>query len=308
MPVSPIEHLTGIVPVEAGVGTSAVAMPASDWFSSGAGFYLGGVLALLADAPLGAAIITGLPQGTALTTQELTLHFLRPAGPDSRRLTARGQIIHGGRAIGLSEVNIQDAEGRLLAYGSSRCVTLRVPVPDSAPARPAEQIPPTWVPPIERPVQGALTPADDFASRSGRELLDGWTDGSLPLPPVCHLFGMHPQGGADGVAMADMPASGWLMNPAGTVYGGALAMMADAAISFAATTILPVGHSFTTLDLKVNFLRPVRPDGQTLTAEGRIIHAGKRMLVASGEVLDAQGRQVVVATGSQMLVPAHVGS
>lgn len=105
-----------------------------------------------------------------------------------------------------------------------------------------------------------------------------------------------------------MPASGWLMNPAGTVCGGALAMLVDAMIAFAATTILPVGHGLTTLDLKVNFLRPVTPDGQTLTAQGRIIHAGKRMLIANGEVLDAQGRQVVVATGSQMLVPTPFSS
>jgi uncharacterized protein (TIGR00369 family) len=100
-----------------------------------------------------------------------------------------------------------------------------------------------------------------------------------------------------------MPASGWLTNPAGIVYGGALAMLVDFVMAFAVTTTWPLGGSSQTLDLRVSFLRPVRPDGQMLSGTGRVIHAGKTMMVASGEVLDAQGRQVVVATGTHMLTP-----
>ena len=163
MPVSPIQHLTGIVPVETGVGTMTFAMPAGPSFMGPTGDYLGGIYACLADAPLACAIISGLPEGLALTTQELSLHFLRNAGPESERLIARGHIIHGGRAIGLSEVHVLDAQGRLLAYGSSRCVTLKAPVPPPAGAATPAPAPPAesdrWVPPFERPAQGAVAPS-----------------------------------------------------------------------------------------------------------------------------------------------------
>jgi uncharacterized protein (TIGR00369 family) len=103
---------------------------------------------------------------------------------------------------------------------------------------------------------------------------------------------MRVRGAADGIAEAQMPASGWLMNPGGTVYVGALAMLADFAIAFAVYTTVPARHSFRSLDLKVNFLRAVRPDGRDLNARGWVVHAGSKMTVASGEVLDADGRQV----------------
>lgn len=304
MPPTPIELLTGIVPVEAGVGTMTLAMPASEWIMAGSRFYLGGSLALLADAALGCAIITGLPQGVALTTQELSMHFLRVASPDSRRLTARGHIIHGGRFIGLSEVHIHDADGRLIAYGSSRCVMVDVPLPAAVPRLAGREPDPAgWLPPTQRELKGAVTTREALAAMSGQELVEGWSDGTLPLPPIGHLFGMRPTGGKHGVATAEMPASGWLTNAAGTVYGGALALLADFALTFAATSSLAPGTSFRTLDLKVNYLRPVRPDGRLMTAQGRVIHSGKRLIVADSEVLDADGRQVVVATGTQMLSP-----
>jgi uncharacterized protein (TIGR00369 family) len=303
LPVPPIQHLTGITPVEVGVGTATFSMPASEWYLGGHGAFLGGTLALLADAPLACAIISGLPQGVALTTQELSLHFLRGAGTASEKLIARGHIIHGGRSIGLSEVHIHDAFGRLLAYGSSRCVTLQVPRQVShPPIAAASPLPEGWVAPLQRPLQGAVTPSGSLAGRDGLQLMQGWADGSLPMAPLGRLFGLRFSECDRGSASVEMPASPWLANAAGTVYGGALSVLADIGLDCAAVSILSVGMSFRTLDLKINFLRPVRPDGRMLTARSRVFHSGKQMIVTNGDVVDADGKQVVVATGTRMLV------
>ena len=71
----------------------------------------------------------------------------------------------------------------------------------------------------------------------------------------------------------------------------------------AVQTLLPPGASYATLDLKVNFLRPVSPDGTDLTATGQVIHRGKTLAIASSEVFDAEGRKVAMATGSTRVLP-----
>src|SRR5947208_14189924 len=107
-------------------------MPASAWWQTPAGAFSAGTMAFLADAPLGAAISTALPPGKVLTTSELTMSFLRPASPQSDRLVARGTLIQAGRSLGLSEVTVEDARGRMLAHGTTRCFLFQpvTPVPD----------------------------------------------------------------------------------------------------------------------------------------------------------------------------------
>jgi uncharacterized protein (TIGR00369 family) len=55
------------------------------------------------------------------------------------------------------------------------------------------------------------------------------------------------------------------------------------------------------MDLKVNYLRPVVPDGRDLRAHGRVRHIGRTIAVAESEVTNADGKTVVLATGSAML-------
>ena len=60
-----------------------------------------------------------------------------------------------------------------------------------------------------------------------------------------------------------------------------------------------------TIDLKVNFVRPVAPDGRELHAHGRIRHAGRTIAIAEADVRNADGKVVAVATGSAMLLAAR---
>ena len=104
-----------------------------------------------------------------------------------------------------------------------------------------------------------------------------------------------------------MPASLWFCTGFGTFYGGVVTAFADTAINTAVTTTLPPGTSFGTLDLKVNFLRPVTPDSRELVARATVEQRGRTIAVTTCRVDDADGKRVAMATGSAMVSPAGPG-
>ena len=83
----------------------------------------GGVLCDLADAAMGMAFMTTLDQDQTFTTLELKINFLRPVW--SSRLRAEGRVVSRGGTIGLTECNVTDENGKLVARASSTCMVLR---------------------------------------------------------------------------------------------------------------------------------------------------------------------------------------
>lgn len=305
MPAPPIYHLTGLAPIEAGPGTATFSMPASPWFATPAGVFNAGVMAWAADAPLGSAIATALPPGRILVTSDLSMNFLRPASPSSERLVARARLIHAGNSLGLSEVMVEDGRGRLLGHGTSRCFLFDFfsPAPD-----PPEEL--TFTPPefptpdpYLLPASGELLTQDVWDRLSGLEMMRAFIRDELPRPPIYYLLGGRYTRADEGVATFVIPMTGWLASPARTVYGGALALVADLAISGAVQTTVPPRTAWSPLDLKVNFLRPVFPDGRELTAHGTVIHRGRTLAVVTAEVMNADGKKVVAAHGSAVILP-----
>ncbi len=304
----PIHHLTGLVPVDAGPGTSTWTMPASPWWQSAAGIFPGGALAVVADAALGGAIYNTLPKGMVLATSELSMNFLRPATPASRQLVARGSLIHAGSRQGLSEARIEDADSRLLAHATSRCVLRRLPFdpPDPPDSLPAPEEPQYETPdPYLRPPEGEVLTQEDWDQNSGLDLVTMWLKGERAAPPHCQLAGWRLLGAEEGTATWSMPASQWFCTGFGTFYGGIIALFLDGGINTAVTTTLPPAASFGTLDLKVNFLRPVTADGRDLVAEATVVHRGRTIAVTTAEVEDADGKRVAMATSSAMILPDH---
>jgi uncharacterized protein (TIGR00369 family) len=85
------------------------------------------------------------------------------------------------------------------------------------------------------------------------------------------------------------------------VQGGFTAMIADAALACAIQTHMDRGDSFVPVDVKVNYLRPVIPDGRPLTAVGTVTHRGRSLAIAHATVTNADGKPVAVATGSAVI-------
>jgi uncharacterized protein (TIGR00369 family) len=296
----PIAHLTGLRPTDAGLSHSTFAMPVTRWLLDATGLVTPGAAGFVSDAPLGSALRTTLPAGVACTTSELSISYLRPAGLDAERLVARSDVVKAGQTTGFTEAQILDGSGRLLAHATSRLVLIRVPVPEEPePLPPAREYegPDPW----QREAPGGFADPALLASLSGREVFEGWLRRELPAPPLHYLTGVEPEGiDTDSVSWA-MPASPWLGSPGPFLYGGALAFLADAALSSAVMPQLPAGTGFRPIDLRMRFIRPVVPGSGTLTAEARVAHLGRGLAVTQGRIIGAEGKPVVLAESSLLL-------
>ncbi|HRO59250.1 MAG TPA: PaaI family thioesterase [Burkholderiaceae bacterium] len=92
-------------------------------------------------------------------------------------------------------------------------------------------------------------------------------------------------------------------NPLGAVHGGLVCTLLDSALGCAAHTTLPAGTGYTSIEIKINYLRPVTADSGPLTCMGRVTKEGRRVSFAEGEVRDKTGRSVATASGSLLIFP-----
>ena len=96
-------------------------------------------------------------------------------------------------------------------------------------------------------------------------------------------------------------------NPLGTVHGGFAATLLDSALACAIFTTMTRGHAWTTLELKINFVRPMSEETGLVRAEGRVIHPGRRAATAEGTLKDRSGKLYAHATTTCMIFPADSG-
>jgi uncharacterized protein (TIGR00369 family) len=118
-------------------------------------------------------------------------------------------------------------------------------------------------------------------------------------PPVSELIGFKLSESGEGRAVVLLEASEKHFNPMGTIHGGVLCDIADAAMGIAFASTLACGESFTTIELKINFLRPVRI--AKLRAEGRVVQRGRTVGYVECEITDENGK-LVAKSNSTCLV------
>jgi len=115
--------------------------------------------------------------------------------------------------------------------------------------------------------------------------------------PVSELIGFRLTSVEPGKAVFELDAGPQHANPMGTLHGGVLCDVADAAMGIAYASTLGEGETFTTLELKINFLRPFRTG--RLTATGRMVKAGRTIGLAECDVTDTEGRLIARAIGNR---------
>ena len=120
--------------------------------------------------------------------------------------------------------------------------------------------------------------------------------GEQPPPPIAQLIGFTLKEIEPGRAVFQLSADERHHNPMGTLHGGVYCDLADAAMGYAYAATLAEGESFTTVELKINFLRAVRR--ATLTAEAKVVKAGATLGFVECEVKDEQGRLVAKAAST----------
>lgn len=125
-----------------------------------------------------------------------------------------------------------------------------------------------------------------------RELIAGR---SFPMPLAEHL-GFHVVEAELGVVTVELAPKGVHQNIAGTVHGGVLSVIADSAMGLAFGTTIEVGRSFTTVEQKINFLRPVFD--KTVRARGEVIQRGRTLGFMECRISDSDGKLVAFATST----------
>ena len=114
--------------------------------------------------------------------------------------------------------------------------------------------------------------------------------------PVMRLIGFQAKEIADGRATVTLAAGPQHANPMGTLHGGILCDIADAAMGMAFASTLAPEETFTTVELKINFFRPVWQ--AQLTAEGRVVRRGRSIGYVECDVTDESGRLVAKAAST----------
>jgi uncharacterized protein (TIGR00369 family) len=122
--------------------------------------------------------------------------------------------------------------------------------------------------------------------------------GDAPPPAVATLIGFTLTSVDPGRAVVELDAGPRHANPMGTIHGGVLCDIADAAMGIAYAAGLDDGETFTTIELKINFLKPVRTG--KLVATGRVVKAGRTLGLVECDVVDDKDRLVARATSTCM--------
>ncbi|NMO00724.1 PaaI family thioesterase [Gordonia sp. TBRC 11910] len=140
------------------------------------------------------------------------------------------------------------------------------------------------------------TPLDP-RSASGLELMQAWAaNPGLDRPSIGRLLGMRPVAIGEGTVTFTVTPKPDFANPLGSVHGGICATLLDSVMGCAVHTTLPAGVRYTTLELKVNYIRSVALDADDLTAVGTVIHSGRSTATADGKVFAADGKLVAHGT------------
>jgi uncharacterized protein (TIGR00369 family) len=149
-----------------------------------------------------------------------------------------------------------------------------------------------------------VVPMDVIMARSGLEFLNDMVEGKLPQPPMCATLGFYLAEVAQGYAVFEGLPEFRHYNPIGTVHGGFTATLLDSALGCAIFSTMAKGEAWTTLELKLNLVRPITKDTGLLRAEGRIIHRGRTVATSEGAVKDRAGKLYAHASTTCMIFPA----
>src|SRR5262249_32879583 len=132
--------------------------------------------------------------------------------------------------------------------------------------------------------------AEAARTASGKEMLQAIVDGTLPAPPIAELIGFRPIEIGDGRGVFTLVPAEYHYNRVGRVHGGVAATLLDTVMGCAIHTILPTGTGYTTLELKINYVRPLTIQTGEVRAEGTVIYGGGQIATAGGKITDANGK------------------
>ena len=135
---------------------------------------------------------------------------------------------------------------------------------------------------------------------AGLDYLQAMADGSLPQPPIGGLMEFGIVEAENGRVVFTCRPDESAYNPIGAIHGGLICTLLDSVTGCAVHSTLPAGKGYTTIEIKVNYLKAVRLTSGVLTATGTVVKSGSRVGFSEGVVTDESG--AIVATASSTLL------
>jgi uncharacterized protein (TIGR00369 family) len=136
---------------------------------------------------------------------------------------------------------------------------------------------------------------------AGVDYLRAMADGELPAPPIAGLMRFEITSADPGRVVFTCEPDESAYNPIGAVHGGVVCTLLDSVTGCAIHSTLPAGKGYTSVEIKVNYLKAVRLGSGVLTATGTVVKAGSRVGFAEGVVTDAGGAVVATATSTLLV-------
>jgi uncharacterized protein (TIGR00369 family) len=149
-----------------------------------------------------------------------------------------------------------------------------------------------------------LVKRESLLDESGLEFIQGMIAGRHPHPPICEIMDFHFVAVEPGYVRLEALPELRHYNPIGTVHDGFAATILDTASGAAIFSALGKGDRWTTLELKLNFVRAMTHETGPVVAEGSVIHGGRTVATAEGHLKDSSGRLYAHATTTCMIFPA----
>ena len=154
---------------------------------------------------------------------------------------------------------------------------------------------------------GTISP-DQLQSLSGLEALSAMVAGELPVPPIGGLMGFRLVEIEKGRAVFEGTPGPSLLNPLGAVHGGYALTLIDSACGCAVHSELDAGVGYTTVETKVNFTRPIDPNGGAIRCEGRVLSRGRQIATAEAYLRSAEGKLLAHGTSTLIILAPRTSS
>ncbi|TMA24753.1 MAG: PaaI family thioesterase [Deltaproteobacteria bacterium] len=136
---------------------------------------------------------------------------------------------------------------------------------------------------------------------SGAAFLRAIAERKLPPPPIANLMGFDIEEVGEGRVVFAVEPQEYHYNPIGMVHGGLAATLLDSAMGCAVHSLLPEGRGYTTLEIKVNYVRALKHDTGRVRAIGKVIHLGGKVATAEGSLIDSAGKLYAHGTTTCLL-------
>jgi uncharacterized protein (TIGR00369 family) len=168
-----------------------------------------------------------------------------------------------------------------------------------------DEAPPEWGQPRTKTITwfDPLITAQRLFEMTGRQAVQAIADGVVAPPPIATHFDFAFEVVGDGEVVVSCVPDESAYNPTGLVHGGLICTLLDTVVGCAVHTTLPAQVAYTSIELKVNYLRPVHGHSGALTARGWVVKPGRRVAFAEGTVTDVAGKVLATASGSCLIMP-----